>query len=68
MLGLHWTQADVDQVSPERRARLLFALYAQRVVDMRTRILSQSVSSNEALASRTAAATELDLELFPMDR
>jgi hypothetical protein len=52
-------------VSPERRARLLWHIYAARLVADRDLIVGQPVATAEQLAARTAAATNIDLLLFP---
>lgn len=65
MIGLHWTQADLDGVSPARRERLLWALHAERLSAARDRIAERTAYDQMGVTRIQAALAALDLALFP---
>lgn len=67
MVGLRWTQDEVDAVGPERRERLLWALYAERVTAVRDRVAERVVWDANGANAKQAALTSLDLLLYPID-
>lgn len=64
MLELHWSQADIDAVTPERRERLLWGLYAARLLAAQERVLSIPMD-RDASTRRGMAITRENLVLFP---